>query len=98
MYLEIEDLGLGNGSDTSLEIILKVMSERVVSTEQIIEVGVSNAKEKVKMETVWIDYQLRFSRRDSRDHHLIHPFYKWEKCCSFVWNKMLTNAYIIFNL
>lgn len=38
MYLEIEDLGLGNGSDISLEIVLEVMSGRAVSTEQIIEV------------------------------------------------------------
>lgn len=48
LYLEIQSLGLGNGGDISLEIVLEVMNR---SFEQVIEVVVSvKCQRKIKDE------------------------------------------------
>lgn len=39
LYLEIENLSLGNGADISLEIVLEVMSGKVLSKLQRSEGG-----------------------------------------------------------
>lgn len=47
LYLEIENLGLGNSGDSSLERILEVMSR---SFEQVVEVVISVKYREIKDE------------------------------------------------